>query len=334
METNIHDVARKAHVSVSTVSRSFTRPELVSAKTRERVLSIAQDLDFSISRSATALKSGQSFRIAILTVGHITTWFNSTILEAFNNVFSKAGYDLSICQIVNADERNKFFLNLPVKRNVDAVIVTSFDIEAAEIDRLKTINVPIVSLNVASSAEFSASVHINDCEGAQLAARHLLRLGHTNIAYIRSGLVPSLHFSAQERPAAFVQTCEQAGVRPSMLLTQDSNPDIPQLLSDLMALPTLPTAIACQDDKIAVPLVFQLMRSGISVPSCMSVIGYDDGRFADEIGLTTIHQDPYSMASVLAHKTLDILGGKTVLEKHTTFPAKLIIRSSTAEPRQ
>ena len=60
MATSIQDVAREAGVSISTVSRSFTRPDLVSAKTRERVLAIADKLNFSLSRSAAALKSGRS----------------------------------------------------------------------------------------------------------------------------------------------------------------------------------------------------------------------------------------------------------------------------------
>lgn len=66
MTTSIQDVAQKAGVSISTVSRSFTRPDLVSTKTRERVLAIADELNFSLSRSAAALKSGRSLRIAVL----------------------------------------------------------------------------------------------------------------------------------------------------------------------------------------------------------------------------------------------------------------------------
>ena len=66
MSVNIQDVAKAAKVSVSTVSRSFTRPELVSEATRSRVLRIADEMSFSISRSATALKSGKALRVALL----------------------------------------------------------------------------------------------------------------------------------------------------------------------------------------------------------------------------------------------------------------------------
>ena len=86
MATSIQDVAREAGVSISTVSRSFTRPDLVSAKTRERVLAIADKLNFSLSRSAAALKSGRSLRIAVLMSGHIRLWFTASVIEGLNEV--------------------------------------------------------------------------------------------------------------------------------------------------------------------------------------------------------------------------------------------------------
>lgn len=99
MTTSIQDVAQKAGVSISTVSRSFTRPDLVSTKTRERVLAIADELNFSLSRSAAALKSGRSLRIAVLMSGHIRLWFTASVIEGLNEVLHAAGYDISVFQI-------------------------------------------------------------------------------------------------------------------------------------------------------------------------------------------------------------------------------------------
>ena len=125
MATSIQDVAREAGVSISTVSRSFTRPDLVSAKTRERVLAIADKLNFSLSRSAAALKSGRSLRIAVLMSGHIRLWFTASVIEGLNEVLHTQGYDISVFQISSIEERKEFFEMLPVRRNADAVIVAS-----------------------------------------------------------------------------------------------------------------------------------------------------------------------------------------------------------------
>ena len=117
MSVNIQDVAKAAKVSVSTVSRSFTRPELVSEATRSRVLRIADEMSFSISRSATALKSGKALRVALLMSDHIRLWFSASVIEGLNQVLHADGYDLSIFQISSIEERREFFDMLPVRRN-------------------------------------------------------------------------------------------------------------------------------------------------------------------------------------------------------------------------
>ena len=76
-KADIYQVAKEAGVSISTVSRAFTRPELVSAKTRRKVLDVADQARFQHSRSATALKSGQTYRVAMLMNEEITSWFNT-----------------------------------------------------------------------------------------------------------------------------------------------------------------------------------------------------------------------------------------------------------------
>ena len=171
MATSIQDVAREAGVSISTVSRSFTRPDLVSAKTRERVLAIADKLNFSLSRSAAALKSGRSLRIAVLMSGHIRLWFTASVIEGLNEVLHTQGYDISVFQISSIKERKEFFEMLPVRRNADAVIVASFDIDNNEIAQLASVGVPIVGINSVEpeARGFTAAVNIDDVQGSTLA---------------------------------------------------------------------------------------------------------------------------------------------------------------------
>ena len=110
----IREVAKAAGVSISTVSRAFTRPELVSERTRRKVLETADKLDFNISRSATSLKSGQSYRVAMLMNEEITSWFNTEVFAGIESVMHNAGYDVSLFQHVDtAENRRDFFTNLP-----------------------------------------------------------------------------------------------------------------------------------------------------------------------------------------------------------------------------
>lgn len=331
MNTSIQDVARVAEVSISTVSRSFTRPELVSAATREKVLRVADELNFSTSRSAAALKTGRSLRIALLVSDHIRLWFSASIIEGLNDIFHAEGYDISIFQISSIEERKEFFEMLPMRRNADAVIVVSFDIDSQEIAQLASINVPIVGINSVLPQErgFTAAVNIDDLQGSILAARHLIALGHRNIAYIRTDREISLNFSVQQRFDAFVECCSHAGISPHVIVAREREERIGQIITDLLSLDTMPTAIACQEDGIAIPLMFQLARSGFKIPSDVSVIGYDNSFYAHDIGLTTICQDPTQMAREAALMTLELIEERIPKEPFRIEPAKLIVRSST-----
>ena len=104
-KAGIREVAKAAGVSISTVSRAFTRPELVSERTRRKVLDTADRLDFNISRSATALKSGQTYRVAMLMNEEITSWFNMEVFAGINSVMHDAGYDISLCSSMSIPVR-------------------------------------------------------------------------------------------------------------------------------------------------------------------------------------------------------------------------------------
>lgn len=338
MSSSIKDVAKVAGVSVSTVSRSFTRPDLVSAKTRDRVLEIAERLNFSLSRSAAALKSGRSLRVAVLMSGHIRLWFTASVLEGLNEVLSANGYDMSVFQISSIEERKEFFDMLPVRRNADAVIVVSFDIDNDETKQLASVDVPIVGINSAEPADhgFDAAVNIDDTQGCMLSSRHLINLGHRSIAYISTDREVSLSFSVSDRFTSFMSCCREAGIEPQVIVCKvDANGDyqIGDVVTQIMSLPNMPTAIACQEDGIALPLIFQLERSGLAVPEDVSVIGYDDSFYTKDIGLTTIHQDPTEMARHAAHMALDLIDGKKLAKPFVIYPAHLIVRSSTARMR-
>ncbi|WP_065464009.1 LacI family DNA-binding transcriptional regulator [Bifidobacterium breve] len=209
-KASIQAVAKEAGVSVSTVSRTFAKPNLVLPKTRDRVLAAARKLDFQVSRSAAALKSGQSFRIALLHADTIAVWFNANVFRGLNSVFGPAGYDISVYGLSNARERHDFFTELPVRRNVDAVIVCSFDIDPDEVSRLKDVNVPLIGINTPSTIGLDGAVCIDDKLGMHTAFEHLISLGHRNIAYVYGAALAQLTTMSPTPTAVCFQTDEMA----------------------------------------------------------------------------------------------------------------------------
>ena len=213
-KAGIREVAKAAGVSISTVSRAFAHPEVVSEKTRHKVLQTADQLDFNISRSAAALKSGQTFRVALLMNEEITSWFNTQIFAGINSIMHDAGYDISVFQHIDtADMRRKFFTDLPVRRNVDAVFVASFAIDEKEVEQLKRIRVPIIGINTPSIDGFDASISIDDENGMYTATQHLLNLGHKHIVYACSAASESMDSSIDARGRGFIRACENVEKR-------------------------------------------------------------------------------------------------------------------------
>ena len=337
MKASIQDVASEAGVSVSTVSRTLSKPDLVLPDTRDKVLSAARKLEYHASRSAASLKSGQTMRIALLPSSDITTWFNSNVYAGLDSVFHPNGYDISIFPMTSADERQRFFADLPVRRNADAVLVSSFNIDTSEVGKLKDMNVPLVGINVPSTEGFDATVNINDIHAMSIAVNHLLSLGHRHLAYAYE--VPDdshhLHFSADIRHKGFLQACEANPQAVPELISIPNHADTTNtILNYLTASDHHPTAVCFQNDETAFPVLYRLRQYGHRVPQDISLIGFDDLPLSKQIGFTTLRQDPFDLGRRAALKTLEAISGSSADPQFEDQPVQLIIRETTAVASQ
>ncbi|MUH60262.1 LacI family DNA-binding transcriptional regulator [Bifidobacterium canis] len=332
-QAGIRDVAREAGVSISTVSRAFTKPELVSQKTRDKVMAAADRLDFNISRSAMALKSGQTYRAALLMSESVTSWFNAEVFAGINDVLHEDGYDISLFQHINdAPTRDKFFSDLPVLRNVDVVFVASFAIEPEEVEQLRRTKVPIIGINVPNPRMLDASISIDDEGGMYKATQHMIHLGHKHIVYTCSAADETLDASIDSRAQGFIRACENASQTRDLdwkVLTVPRGRDFADnALTAVLQEEHFPDAICCQMDMMAIPLMLKLYRHGYSASRDYSIIGFDDSPYADTVGLTTMHQDPYAMGRHAALSAKQLLHGGSLDEPHTVIEPKLVLRLS------
>lgn len=332
-KASIQAVAAEAGVSVSTVSRTFAKPDLVLPGTRDRVLTAAQKLNFQVSRSAAALKSGQSLRIAFLHADTIDKWFNVNVYRGLDSVFHPAGYDISVYGMSNAQDRHRFFTDLPVRRNVDAVIVCSFNIDPDEVSRLKDMNVPLIGINTPSITGLDGAVCINDRQGMHMALEHLISLGHRRIAYVYTAPEGDirLRFSADNRLQGLLQAAK-AHHDVTIEKIQCSGQEDPtnMALAQLTTMNPMPTAVCFQTDELALPILYRLPQYGLQVPRELSVIGFDDIPFAAEIGLTTLRQRPQELGAIAAHKAIEAMDGPLSEPRFETVSAQLMLRDTTA----
>ena len=339
----MEDVAALAGVSTSTVSRALRDSPLISASTRERVRQAALQLDFAVSRAASALASGRLGRIGVLVSGPLSTWFNSSVLEAAYATLREAGQELIIYRTTNADERSDFFARLPARRNTDALVVASFALSSAEQRRLTELSVPVVFLN--QQVEGSAGVSIDDIGGAAAGVRHLIHLGHRRIAYVTTREVEGFAFSASRRFTGVQQAAEQHNrlrgddpVETPIRIAVDAlggGPEVGQLaVGQLLSGEQLPTAVVAETDEVAMSLVPALARAGLRVPYDISVLGFDDNVLAPLFDLTTIAQPVAELGRLAARLALQLAADDVPGNLQQILPTRLVLRGSTAVPRR
>lgn len=329
----IRDVAQAAGVSTATVSRTLSHPEVVSEKTRHKVMEAAKRLNFQTSRSAMALKQGRSYRIALLINQQLTSWFNASVLMGLNSVLQPAGYDITVYQDIDDEEsRDDFFSAMPVQGNTDAVIVASFDVDRKHIEQLKQNGIPLVGINVPRKEGFDASVSIDDIAGLRMVTTYLINTGHKRLVYVCSTAIPSMTCSTDLREQGFVRACQENEVSHDLhwqVIHVPRNTDVTnEALSSLLALDVFPDAICCQADMFAVPLLYRLARYGHVAPRDFSMVGFDDSTYAEVMQLTTVRQHPETMGVIAANKVLALINGEELDTPHEIAPIQLMLRGS------
>ncbi|MGI3779310.1 MAG: LacI family DNA-binding transcriptional regulator [Janthinobacterium lividum] len=327
------DVARLAGVSVATVSRALHGSPLVSAETSARVVAAADELSFAISRVASGLASGRLGRIGLLLGGPLQTWFNGTVIDSVYARLTPADVELTIFRIQDRAERDRFFTRLPARRNVDAMIVASFALTAAERTRLETLGVPLVYLN--QRVRGVPSVAIDDVAGARDGVRELLRLGHRRIGFVRSiGRRPGFRYSADRRVEGFRAAMAEAGVPEADQLVVDA-PDLDageDVLALALADPDRPTALAVDSDELAIGILAALVRAGLRAPHDLSLLGFDDHAMAARLGLSTVAQPAARTATEAATLALQLAAGETPVRRTIQVPTQVVLRRTTGAP--
>ena len=136
----IANVAELAGVSQATVSRALRGATNVTEETRIKVQRAADQLNFTLSKSASALASGKTMRVILLVSGKLNEWFNSGVLQGVYEELAPVGYDVTPAFITDRSELDRFFSQLPKSRNADAIIISSFQLMPAMRDQLQTID--------------------------------------------------------------------------------------------------------------------------------------------------------------------------------------------------
>ena len=327
----LHDVARAADVSVSTVSRIVNGTAIVANDKRERVLSAIKQLGYRPNALARGLVRGQSMNIGVLTQA-ISSLFHSEVLMGIEQGLVGTGYHpIFVSSHLNVeDERDA--LELLIDRRVDALILAGTS-EPDEALLTLSKRIPLVIVGHTVPGLEHRCISINNAQAAPLAVNHLISLGHQRIAYV-SGLGLD-NSDAIERFEAYRKTLEQSGIPFDPLLVADADytkRSGVQAVETLLARGVKFTGMVCTSDQVAYGARLALYRHRIRIPEDVSLVGFDDLEISAYITppLTTVRQPILEMGRIASKIIVALLAGQGVVAPK--IQAELIVRESTAAP--
>jgi LacI family transcriptional regulator, repressor for deo operon, udp, cdd, tsx, nupC, and nupG len=331
MVASIEDVARRAGVSIATVSRALRGLPDVASATRDRVLVAAADLDYVASPFAARLASGRTATVGVV-VPFVNRWFFAEVIDTVENALRLAGFDLLLYNLGDEAGRTRFFDVMPMRKRVDAVLVVSLVLSDEEFAALDTLRCPVGLLGL-ERAGFVSS-RIDDVAGAQQAVEHLLSLGHRRIGLIGGDTDDPMRFTPPlYRREGYAQALRAAGV--------DIDPSLERLgyftvdggtaaAEQLLALPDPPTAIFAEADEMGFGALRAARRAGLRVPEDLAVIGFDDNTNAALMDLSSMHQPVDEQALDVTTRLLSVLAAGGQAESSTVvLPTELVVRGST-----
>jgi LacI family transcriptional regulator len=295
----IRDVAERAGVSRSTVSRYISRQGYVSDTTRTRIATAIEELAFVPNAMARGLKTRRSGLVALL-VPEIVNSFYTTISRGVEDVANEHGLHVIVGNTDEDIAKERTYVDLMIAFQIDGVIVASAGRTARPLQALRLKQIPTVLIDRKVDGFDADLVHGDSLEGTVALTRHLLSLGHHQIAFVNGDLDTSV---AREREAGFRRALHEADVLPDEGLISAGSwfiDDAEQRMAQLIASGRPFTAILAANNFMAIGALRALRSRGLRVPEDKALVCFDDLEQAAEIDpfLTVMAQPAYTMGTL------------------------------------
>lgn len=330
---SIHEVAKRARVSIATVSRTINGVPTVSPQLSRRVWKVIEELGYYPNTQARALVSGRS-RIFGLIVSEITNPFFPEIVQGFEDMAVQHNYEVLLTSTVYDAKRMVHCVRRMIERRVEGVAIVTFGMEEALFDDLKSRNVPLVFIDVGPPLPRISNIRIDYLHGIRQAVQHLAALRHERIAFISGPLTLK---SAVARKRAFSQSMEEIGLAMDSKYLFEGNHTMEGGISamrNLLALTKRPTAVVCSNDMTAIGAMRESYDQGVRIPQDLSVIGFDDIRLAQFVTppLTTVKMSQTEIARLAFNALLAEVQRKAPVPTGSEYVLRttLVLRDSTA----
>lgn len=334
---NIKDIARKAGVSPSTVSRALNNDPRISEETRKRIKEIARRLKYKPNQAARALITRETKTIGFLILKKekplVADPFYSVILYSAQNELHEMGYHLLYGIIPHGKLNPQKPPRMLQEERIDGLILAGPDMPKEFIETIRKTGTPLILVD--NYSEDIDSVLADNVRGAYIATKYLIDLGHRIIAFA-SG--PLDQVSVYERWDGYKKALEEANIKynPEYMieekeLTMRTGRHAFQFLWNKEP---KPTAILCANDPMALGVIQSAKDMGIKIPEELSVIGIDDIDISSQFDppLTTVRIFKEEMGNISAKRLIDRIKNPSLPPVKIIVGTELVLRKTTSSP--
>jgi DNA-binding LacI/PurR family transcriptional regulator len=331
----IVDVARRAEVSISSVSSAFNDGAEVSESTRRRILQAAEELGWVPSLRGRSLSGKRAFAVGLVVQRQPEVLSSDPFFSAFISgveaVLEPRGQALVLQMAPDADASLARYRRLVAEHRVDGVFLDEIRVDDPRVPLLRELGVPTVAVNPDDDAPFP-SVRQSYRDAIDAVVDHLVDLGHRHIAHV-TGAMDLIH--ARQRLAAWRSAVERAGLEPGPVIEGDFTLSSGTAAANALAADRRGvTAVVCANDLMAIGFLARAADLGLAVPGDVSVTGYDGNEMGTFLrpSLTTVMTSPSTIGSAAARMLLTAIDGQDVADV-SIDPARLVVRDSTGPAR-
>jgi LacI family transcriptional regulator len=328
----VWEIAKRANVSIATVSRVINGVGNVDPSLARRVRRIVAELGYYPNTHARALVSGRSRTLGL--VLDLVNPFFSEIVQTFTELGFDYDYGILLSPLTRDARSLRAAVRQMSERRVDGLAVMSSASENAFIEAFTGRNIPCVAVDIDHPGGLLKTIRIDYEHGIRQAVQHLAALGHARIAFI-GGSANSK--SAASQKIAF-QKCRMEiglGISPQLLMAGDHSIESGTAgMTAMAALPERPSAVVCSHDETAIGVIRRGFELGIQIPGELSVVGFHDIRMGQYLvpPLTTVQIPQIEIAEAAFGALLDFVSAqpRESSSSSSTIKTNLVLRCSTA----
>jgi DNA-binding LacI/PurR family transcriptional regulator len=315
----IKDVAKKANVSIATVSAVINNNKFVSEELKRKVEEAIEELGYRPNKVAQGLKKKETRLIGVV-VTEITNPFYPLMLKGVEDIAKENSYNIILCTTDDDPDKEYELIQSMVDQGIDGAVLATIDNENSKSLRfLEKEKVPHVLINRAPKGYSGNSVCIDSYRVGEMATNFLINLGHKDIAFIGGN-----RLNSWEREKGYKDTLAKYGISldksriiRSRYVIEDVYNDVKFMLKN----GNLPTAIFAASDIMAFGAIKALLDEGYRVPEDISVIGSDNISFSEDflIPLTTVDARAYEIGRIGCEILIKLLKGENSVKPQRLF---------------